>query len=51
MKFHIHFQFLATVFVLLNLFGQLGGCGLVITRFKVDIACGLLFSIVILQVS
>lgn len=44
-------KFLATVFVLVNLIGQLGGCGLVITRFKVDIACGLLFSIVVLQVS
>lgn len=45
------FQFLATVFVLVNLFGQLGGCALVITRFKVDIACGVLFFIVVLQVS
>lgn len=50
-NFHFRFQFLATIFVLVNLFGQLGGCGLVITRFKVDIACGVLFSIVILQVS
>lgn len=44
-------QFLATVFVLVNLFGQLGGCGLVIARFKVEIACGMLFFIVVLQVS
>jgi len=42
-------QFLATVFVLVNLFGQLGGCGLVITRYRVDIACGILFFIVVLQ--
>lgn len=42
-------KFLATVFVLVNLFGQLGGCALVITRFKVEIACGILFFIVVLQ--
>lgn len=47
--FILRFQFLATVFVLVNLIGQLGGCGLVITRFKVDIACGVLFFIVCLQ--
>lgn len=33
----------------MNLFGQLGGCALVITRFKVDAACGMLFFIVVLQ--
>lgn len=44
-------KFLATVFVLTNLFGQLGGCGMVIARFKVDIAVGLLFFIVVLQVT
>lgn len=44
-------QFLATVFVLVNLFGQLGGCALVLARFKVEIACGILFFIVVLQVS
>lgn len=33
----------------MNLIGQLGGCGLVITRFRVDIACGTLFFIVVLQ--
>lgn len=43
-------KFLATVFVIVNLFGQLGGCGMVIARFKVDIAVGLLFFIVVLQV-
>lgn len=43
-------KFLATVFVLVNLIGQLGGCGMVIARFKVDIAVGILFFIVVLQV-
>jgi len=43
-------KFLATVFVLVNLLGQLGGCGMVMARFKVDIAVGLLFFIVVLQV-
>ncbi|XP_023952177.1 surfeit locus protein 4 homolog [Bicyclus anynana] len=42
-------QFLATVFVIVNLFGQLGGCVMVLGRLKVDIACGLLFFIVVLQ--
>lgn len=44
-------QFLATVFVIVNLFGQLGGCVMVMGRLKVEIACGLLFFIVVLQVS
>lgn len=44
-------KFLATVFVLVNLIGQLGGCVMVIARFKVDIAVGILFFIVVLQVS
>lgn len=51
--FNINFylkQFLATVFVLVNLFGQLGGCALVIARYRVTIACGVLFFIVVLQV-
>lgn len=43
-------KFLATVFVLINLFGQLGGCGMVIFRYRVTIACGVLFFIVVLQV-
>ncbi|KAJ4437489.1 Surfeit locus protein 4 [Periplaneta americana] len=42
---------LATIFVLVNLIGQLGGCVMVIGRFKVTIACGVLFFIVVLQVS
>lgn len=42
-------KFLATVFVIVNLFGQLGGCVMVMGRLKVEIACGLLFFIVVLQ--
>lgn len=41
--------FLATLFVLINLLGQLGGCIMVLGRLKVDIACAVLFSIVVLQ--
>jgi len=41
--------FLATMFVVINLLGQLGGVGMVMTRFKVEIACGVLFFIVVLQ--
>ncbi|KAK0179330.1 hypothetical protein PV327_005093 [Microctonus hyperodae] len=41
--------FLATIFVLINLIGQLGGCVMVIGRWKVSIACGVLFFIVVLQ--
>lgn len=43
--------FVATLFVLINLLGQLGGCVMVLSRFKVTIACGVLFFIVVLQVS
>ncbi|XP_014214336.1 surfeit locus protein 4 homolog [Copidosoma floridanum] len=42
-------KFLATIFVLINLVGQLGGCVAVLGRWKVPIACGVLFFIVILQ--
>ena len=42
--------FIATLFVVLNLIGQLGGVTMVLLRFKVDIACGVLFGIVALQV-
>lgn len=42
-------KILATIFVLINLFGQLGGCVMVIGRFKVPYACGILFFIVVLQ--
>merc|ERR1712080_100959 len=41
--------FLATLFVVVNLLGQLGGVTMVMLRLKVDIACGILFFIVILQ--
>merc|ERR1712034_26067 len=41
--------FLATLFVVINLVGQLGAVAMVLTRFKVDIACGILFFVVILQ--
>ncbi|CAG9575433.1 unnamed protein product [Danaus chrysippus] len=42
-------KFLATVFVIVNLVGQLGGCVMVLGRLKADIACGILFFIVVLQ--
>jgi hypothetical protein len=42
--------FLATVFVFINLVGQIGGVVMVLARLRVPIACGLLFFIVILQV-
>lgn len=42
-------KILATLFVVINLFGQIGGCVMVLARFKVDIACGVLFFIVVLQ--
>ena len=41
--------FLATTFVLINLVGQLGAVAMVLTRIKVDIACGVLFFVLILQ--
>jgi len=41
--------FLATMFVVVNLVGQLGAVAMVLTRYKVDIACGILFFIVVLQ--
>ncbi|XP_026468649.1 surfeit locus protein 4 homolog [Ctenocephalides felis] len=42
-------RFLATIFVLINLVGQIGGCVMVLARYKVTIACGILFFIVVLQ--
>lgn len=42
---------LATVFVLVNLLGQLGGCILILLQKHVRLACGILFFIVVLQVS
>ena len=41
---------IATLFVVVNLFGQLAGCFMVLARLKVEIAVGLLFGIIILQV-
>ncbi|XP_050390487.1 surfeit locus protein 4 [Patella vulgata] len=41
--------FLASVFVFINLIGQLGGCVMVLSRQKVTIACGILFAIIGLQ--
>lgn len=41
--------FLATMFVVINLIGQLGGVAMVLFRLKVEIACGVLFFIVFLQ--
>ena len=43
--------FLATLFVIINLVGQLAGCVMVLSRQKVPIACGILFGIIALQVS
>nr|CAG4645715.1 EOG090X0AUC [Lynceus sp. MCZ IZ 141354] len=42
-------KFLASMFVIINLTGQLGGCVMVLTRYKVMFACAMLFCIVILQ--
>ncbi|KAF6023601.1 SURF4 [Bugula neritina] len=41
--------FLATLFVLVNLIGQLGGSVLVIARKYVEVACGILLGIILLQ--
>ena len=43
-------EFLAHIFVLVNMVGQLAGCGLVLARKFVPIAVGVLFSIILLQV-
>uniref|UniRef100_A0A665VZM0 Surfeit locus protein 4 n=1 Tax=Echeneis naucrates TaxID=173247 RepID=A0A665VZM0_ECHNA len=44
-------RFLANIFVLLNLLGQLGGCVLILSRNFVQNACFALFGIIALQVS
>jgi hypothetical protein len=49
--FSLLFRVLATLFVVINLVGQLGSVAMVLTRFKVDIACCVLFFIVVLQVA
>lgn len=43
-------KLLATLFVLVNLFGQLGGCGMVMARCKTNIAVAMLIVIVVLQI-
>ena len=43
--------FLASLFVLTNLIGQIGSCIMILSRQKVGIACGILFGIISLQVS
>ena len=41
---------IGTLFVIVNLIGQLGGCILVLIRKHVNIACGILFFVIALQV-
>lgn len=41
--------FLGTMFVILNLLGQLSGCFMVLGRIKVEIAVGILFGTIVLQ--
>lgn len=41
--------FLGTMFVIVNLIGQLGSCVMVLSRKQVPIACGILFGIITLQ--
>lgn len=41
--------FLASAFVVINLLGQMAGSIMVLARFRVDAACGLLFFIVFIQ--
>lgn len=41
---------LGTLFVLINLFGQLVPCGMILARKKTDIACGILVFIIAFQV-
>ena len=44
-------SFLGTLFVIVNLFGQMIPCGMILTRKKTDIACGILVFIIGFQVS
>lgn len=44
-------DFLAHMFVLVNMVAQIAGCGLVLARKFVQIAVGMLFGIIVLQVS
>jgi len=41
--------FVATLFVVINMVGQIGGCIMVLARYKVSIACVILFGVVVLQ--
>lgn len=41
--------FLASMFVVINLLGQISGCAMVLSRQKVPIACSILFGIIALQ--
>ncbi len=43
--------FIGTLFVVVNLLGQLIPCGMILARKKTDIACAILFFIIALQVS
>ncbi|KAH8240519.1 hypothetical protein KR038_001847 [Drosophila bunnanda] len=43
-------EFLGTLFVLINMLGQLGGCWMVMTNRKANIAVGMLLFIVLLQI-
>ena len=43
--------FVATLFVIVNLVGQLAGCFMILARQKVEIAVGILFGIIVLQVN
>jgi hypothetical protein len=42
---------LSVLFVLFNLFAQLGGCLMILSRQKVEYAVGVLFSVVVIQVN
>ena len=44
-------SFFGTLFVIINLLGQLIPCGMILTRKKTDIACGILVVIIAFQVS
>ncbi len=43
--------FIGTMFVIINLLGQLVPCGMILLRKKTDIACGILVFIIGFQVS
>ena len=42
--------FIGTLFVIINLFGQLIPCGMILARKKTDPACGILVFIIAFQV-